>query len=237
MNRQIIYFLLLITFPLSSCAQYNKEIYQNSQNSDTGIATKIPLSETVVPTKTHISAQTPSPEPAETLLPTALPTPIPINHAGYENWLTYIHPTYGFSIRLPDDWVVRETTTGNPMMNGHLINIHPENTDEMLNIRATFRAIGDDIFLWPTGVGQGELIHHGMLDVAGGPVKRILLICPTGQIQSIFYQGENGPNIQRDNLEFGFIFEYSGVYCQEGFSINGKVQHTAELIIASLETP
>jgi hypothetical protein len=38
-------------------------------------------------------------------------------------------------------------------------------------------------------------------------------------------------------MEFAFIYSYSGVYCQEGYSLTGKVQLVGEMIIASLNVP
>jgi hypothetical protein len=131
-----------------------------------------------------------------------------------------------------------EITTGDPLMNGHLLNLRPQNTAENLNIRMTFRRIGEEVLLWPTGVGAGEFIPQGELDVAGQPVLRLLFVCPTGEVNEVWYlQNENQPNIQRGNLEFGFIYSYTGVYCQEGSSLEGKQLRVGEMIIASLKVP
>ena len=46
-------------------------------------------------------------------------TALPVDPAAYADWMTYTHPTYNFSIRLPDDWTVEEVTTGDPLMSGH----------------------------------------------------------------------------------------------------------------------
>jgi hypothetical protein len=48
---------------------------------------------------------------------------------------------------------------------------------------------------------------------------------------------EEDANIHLGNLEFGFIFSYTGVYCEEGYSLGGKVQRLGEMIIASLKVP
>jgi hypothetical protein len=124
-------------------------------------------------------------------------------------------------------------------MNDHTLILHPQPAPEVYpNIRMAFRIIGEDVLLWPTGVGQGEFITQGTLDVAGASASRNYLVCPNGLIESIWYQGgDDQPNIQRGNLEFAFLYSYTGVYCQEPYSMTGKVQLEGELIIASLQVP
>jgi hypothetical protein len=172
--------------------------------------------------------------------PLDFPTPLPFTTADYEGWWAYTNPVYGFSLLLPEDWVVDETTTEDALLDGHLLNIQPRNNTDKLNMRMTFREIGDDILLWPTGVGSGEFIPSGTLDVGGQAARRVLFICPTGQVESIWYHSpdENESNLQIGNLEFGFIFTFTGdVYCQEGYSLDGKTQRVGEMIIASLDVP
>jgi hypothetical protein len=107
----------------------------------------------------------------------------------------------------------------------------------MESIRMTFRRVGEDVLLWPTGVGQGEFIPQGMLEVAGQPAQRMLLVCPTGEVTAIWYhQADGQPNITHGDLEFGFIFSIGG-HCDAGYSLSGKVQRVGEMIIASLEVP
>jgi len=166
--------------------------------------------------------------------PAEIPTPLPIDPADYQGWWTYTHPVYNFSIMLPEDWIVEEITN-DPLLNDHMLSLHPKSDVEKANIRMTFRRAGEDTLLWPTGVGEGEFVAQGTLDVAGQPATRVYLVCPTGQVNSIWYHGgENEANIQRGDLEFGFLFSYTGVYCQEGYSLGGKVQHVGEMIVASL---
>ena len=168
--------------------------------------------------------------------PTAFPTPMPIDSAGYQGWWTYTHPVYGFSLLLPEDWVIEEVTTGDPLINGHLLNLHPREGG-LLNIRMTFRHPDEDVLLWPTGVGAGELIEQGTLQIAGEEARRVYFVCPTGQVQSIFYQGMDAANVVRGDVEFGFIFSLQQFYCEEGYSLDGKSQHVGEMIIASLRLP
>ena len=173
---------------------------------------------------------------------TALPTAMPIEAADYQGWWTYTHPVYGFSIMLPDGWVVNEVTSNDPLMNGHTLNLGgqvPIGWTE--SIRMTFRRTGEDIPLWPTGVGPGQFVDQGILDVAGKPARRVLLVCPSvtnpgGDVTSIWYHGaEDGqPNIVRGDLEFAFIF-HTESHCEPGHSLSGKTQHLGEMIIASLK--
>jgi hypothetical protein len=133
---------------------------------------------------------------------------------------------------LPEDWKVEELTASDPLMSGHILNLSTEG----LNIRMTFRRIGEDVLLWPTGVGQGEFIEQGTLDIAGQPAQRFLLVCPTGEVTAIWYHGteEDQPNITRGDLEFGFILSLTDSHCEAGHSLDGKSLHMGEMIIASL---
>ena len=124
--------------------------------------------------------------------PTEIPTAMPIDPADYQGWWTYTHAVYHFSIMLPEDWIVEEVTTSDPLMNGHALNLHPNYVSGKENIRITFRRVGEDVHLWPTGVGQGEFIPQGTLDIAGQPALRMLLICPTGEVTSIWYHQAEG---------------------------------------------
>lgn len=173
-----------------------------------------------------------------TSAPKEIPTALPIDPADYQGWWTYTHPVYNFSILLPEDWVVDEVTTSDPLMSGHALNLYPEYNRGIENIRMTFRRVGEEVRLWPTGVGQGEFIQQGTLDVAGQPARRFLLVCPTGEVTAIWYHNaeEGQPNIARGDLEFGFIYSI-GSHCDPGLSLDGKVQRWGEMIIASLKAP
>ncbi len=179
------------------------------------------------------------PLPTETVAPdpTLLPIFLPIDPALYQDWWTYTHPIYHFSIMLPQDWIVDEQTTNDRLLDGHLLNLHPANNSGAENIRLTFRQKGEDIRLWPTGVGQGEFIPQGTIEITGQPAQRILLVCPTGEVTSIWYhQIEDQPNVSRGDLEFGLIFS-AGAHCESGHSLDGKVQLLGEMIISSLKVP
>lgn len=172
-----------------------------------------------------------SPVPADTA--TVLPTSLPIDPALYEGWWTYSNSTYGFSLMLPEDWAAEEETGSDSPLNGHLVNFRPATGDE--NIRLTFRRQGEDTLLWPTGVGQGEFIPQGSIQVDGEPAQRVTLVCPSGEVTAIWYhQAEGQANILRDDLEFSFIYS-AGAHCEAGKTLSGKMQQVGDLIIASLK--
>ncbi len=182
----------------------------------------------------------PAGQSGSTSSPAEIATALPIDPADYQSFWTYTHAVYPFTIMLPEDWVVDETTTSDPLMNGHLLTLHPRIQGEGMEgvqIRMSFRRMGEDVLLWPTGVGAGEFIQQGTLDISGQPARRTLFVCPTGEVNDIWYQGlgETQPNIQRQNLEFGFILSLTGSYCETGHSLSGKLQRVGEMVIASLK--
>jgi hypothetical protein len=74
--------------------------------------------------------------------PSAIPTARPIDPADNQGFWTYIHPVYPFPIRLPEDWVMDETTASDPLMNGHMLMLQariPGEEVEGLQIRMTYR--------------------------------------------------------------------------------------------------
>ncbi|MBK9055868.1 MAG: DUF333 domain-containing protein [Chloroflexi bacterium] len=179
----------------------------------------------------------PTSQNGNTPSPTVIPTALPIDPSLYQGWWTYTHAVYGFSIMLPEDWIVEEIAATDPLLGGHLLNLHPQDVTSKENIRLTFRRVGEETLLWPTGVGQGEFVTQGALDMAGQPAQRVLLVCPTGEVTAIWYhQGEGQPNITRGDLEFGFIFT-AATHCETGYSLSGTVQQVGETILASLNVP
>jgi putative hemolysin len=182
------------------------------------------------------SIQFGEPAPTSSFI-TAIPTALPVNPASYADWMTYTNPVYNFTLRLPDVWVVEEVTTGDPTMVGHLLNLYSLENPQEENIRLSFRNVGEDTPLWPTGVGQGEFVPQGTLDIAGKPAQRILLVCPSGEITEIWYRdGEGQPAITRGDFEFGIIFSTFG-HCKPGYGIVGEAQLVGETIISSLNVP
>jgi putative hemolysin len=168
--------------------------------------------------------------------PKEFPTAMPIDPAAYQGWWTYNNPTYGFSMQLPEDWTVDESTA-DALMNGHLLMLHPKDSTSRQSIRMTFRRVGEDTLLWPTGAGEGEFVSQGTLPVVDQPAQRLLLVCPDGRVTSVWYQGENSANIQRGDMEFGFIFSTGENHCGQEGGLEGKTQLIGEMIIASLKMP
>jgi hypothetical protein len=125
-------------------------------------------------------------------------------------------------------------------MSGHFLLLHPRvESDSNLNIRMSVRRLGEETLLWPTGVGEGEFVPLGTLEVAGQLARRIGFQCPAGAISAVWYQGpeETGSNIQVGDLEFGFIASYAGKTCDETISLEGKISRISDLIVASLALP
>ncbi len=94
-------------------------------------------------------------------VPALIPTALPVDPTAYAEWMTYTNLDNGFSLRLPDDWTVDEDTSDDPLLAGHVINLYSLANPEKINIRLTFRHVGEDKPLWPTGVGEGEFIPPG----------------------------------------------------------------------------
>jgi len=194
------------------------------------------------PTSSPTITESPTSQPASTetnppaASPSAIPTALPISEGEYEGWWTYTHDQGAFSLQLPTDWVVDETTS--PLsMDTNTLKIRPKADSSPLMIRLTFRNTGEEFLIWPTGVGAGEFLEGSTLDIDGVSARRMYFVCPTGQVNSIWYMGIDTPQIERGSLEFGFIYTYTEVYCEEGYSLDGKEQHIGELIIASLQVP
>jgi putative hemolysin len=158
----------------------------------------------------------------------------------YQGWWTYQNANYGFSLILPEDWAVEETSTSDPLMSGHFLRLHPRvQAEEIMNIRVSVRRVGEETLLWPTGVGEGEFVPLGTLEVAGQLARRIGFQCPAGAFSAVWYQGpeETGANIQAGDLEFGFIASLGGETCRGEANLEGKTARLADMIIASLSLP
>ena len=174
---------------------------------------------------------------SNTSTPSPIPTALPIDPSAYADWMTYTHPVYNFTLRLPDVWAVEEVTAGDPTMIGHALNLYSLIAPEKANIRLTFLSIGEEIPLWPTGVDHGEFIPQATLDIAGQPAQRVLLVCSSGEITEIWYHdGDGQPAITRGDLKFGVIFSTFG-HCEPGYSLGGETQRVGETIISSLKVP
>jgi putative hemolysin len=166
-----------------------------------------------------------------------LPTALPIDPAAYQGWVTYTHPAYGFTLRLPDGWAAEEADASDPLLVGHELNIYNVLAAQSNTIRLTFRRAGEDTLLWPTGVGEGEFVQQGTLEIAGQPANRMLLVCPSGKVTAIWYQqGKGQPNISLGSLEFGIIFSTVG-HCEPASNLSGEAQLVGEMIIASINIP
>ena len=130
-------------------------------------------------------ASTPVPQDDPLPLRTSEPVVTKYDPSGYSGWFTYTDPDYEFSIQLPPDWVAEPADSDN-ILSGHLINFHSAQGDPT-NLRMTFRQIDQDTLLWPTGVGQGDFVPQGGLEIAGMSALRVALVCPDGSVTSLWY--------------------------------------------------
>jgi putative hemolysin len=180
------------------------------------------------------SFQFTEPAPAGTVV---IPTALPINPLLYQDWITYTNTINGFSFRLPSAWIVEEVSSGDPLLVGHELKIYDATKQQPETIRLTYRKVGDDTLLWPIGVGEGEFVQQGTLEIAGQPVIRMLLVCPSGAVTAIWYQQTHQtqiqPNIVLGNLEFAIIYSTPG-HCESGNNLSGETQWLGEMIISSL---
>jgi putative hemolysin len=177
-------------------------------------------------------------QPASSISPAPLPSNMSIDPAAYQDWITYTNPAYHFSIRLPDEWIVEEVANGGPGMDGHLLILHPVDQFSQESIRLTFRLLGEDMLLWPTGAGEGNFVPQGTLSITGEPAQRVALVCPTGEVTAIYYhQSADQPNLLRGDLEFGIIYSATPLHCEAGYSLGSQSPLVGEMIIASLHVP
>lgn len=162
-------------------------------------------------------------------------TPPAASPADFEGWATHRQTTYGFAIQVPPGWIVEPAPASDALLGGHLLEVHPADDADGASLRVTFRRRGEDTLLWPTGVGQGEFVLGDSIEVAGGPAVIQLLRCPTGQITSMwFHQSQTDANLQRGDLEFGFLFSAASSHCAPGRSLEGDLARTGELMVQSL---
>lgn len=81
-------------------------------------------------------------------------------------------------------------------------------------------------------------LNQDTLKIAEQPAQRLLFVCPSGEVNAIWYhQDEDEANLRRGDLEFGFIFGYKGSHCQPGNNLSSEDQRVGEMIIASLTVP
>ncbi len=145
-------------------------------------------------------------------------------------WVEYTNPQYGFALRRPPDWALEEIQGPDNTMAGHQVKLHirPEANREIEMI-ISFKQVGEDQLIWPTGVGDGEFFDKGLAWLMAEPVNRNTLVCD-GRDMGVYYQQEGG--VQRGDLEFAIILGYVGS-CADGYVIPVEVQTLADAVLAT----
>jgi putative hemolysin len=148
----------------------------------------------------------------------------------YEGWRTYTHADYGFSFRYPPEWSLEEVQDPQHTMRDHLIRLGL-GPDQKVRRLIGFKRAGEDLLLWPTGVGEGEFILKGTALFIGQAVNRNVLVCQN-QDMMVFYQQAGG--LHRGDVEFSLLLGYVGS-CLDNFSIPLDLQTAADKVVASFE--
>ena len=179
----------------------------------------------------------PAPTAAASLTPTKTPAPeptsLPTVVGGTATWPRYVHEEYGFSFQYPPDWVVEPDANPISTLYGHALFVRPADESARVSLRVVFRRAGEDILLWPTGVGEGEFVERDSVPFLGGTLKRVALVCD-GRDQSVWYKSVMGDQQPRGDLEFSFILAYRGA-CSDGYSLPEQVQAIGNMIVTSFE--
>jgi len=168
-----------------------------------------------------------------TKTPTPEPTSLPTVVGGYANWLRYTHADYGFSFQYPPAWVVEPDADPTSTLYGYALFVRPADESVPVNLRVVFRRIGEEILLWPTGVGEGEFNARDSIQFIGGALRRVVLVCDARD-QSVWYESVTGDQNRRGDLEFSFILAHRGA-CADGYSLPEQVQVIGNMIVTSFE--
>lgn len=154
-----------------------------------------------------------------------------ISGTDISKWPEYTNPQYGFSLRIPPDWVSEEIEEPDNTMSGHQLKLiaQPE-SNRKVEMIISFKKTSEDQMIWPTGTGEGEFDTRNTVSLLGQPVNRNVLVCEK-QDMSVYYQQDGG--VKRDNLEFALILHYVGL-CTDGYSIPAEIQSLADIVVGSI---
>jgi len=145
-------------------------------------------------------------------------------------WTEYANPDFGFAFRFPPDWELEVIQGPDNTMAGHQVKLHirPEANRE-IELIISFKRVGEDQLIWPTGVGDGEFFDKGQAWLMAEPVKRNTLVCD-GRDMSVYYQQEGG--VRRGDLEFAIILGYVGS-CADGYALPVASEDLADAVVAT----
>jgi hypothetical protein len=164
---------------------------------------------------------------------TPAPSPLPTLEGGYAGWSRYTQIDYGFDFLYPPDWVVVPDNNPVSTLYGHALFVRPADEAAQVHVRIVFRRVGEDVLLWPTGVGEGEFIERDSLPFMGGWLQRVALVCQAHDMM-VWYLSAGGGVIQRGDTEFSFILAHLGS-CADGAGLSPGDQAIANMVVASFE--
>jgi imidazolonepropionase-like amidohydrolase len=134
------------------------------------------------------TSPTASPPPTAAPVPTATPLPTAASLPPLvidDTWATYTNDRYGFSLRYPAGWTLKEITGPVNTMSGHAVHLlNP--TDPTVRLIIAFKRAEEDRPITPTGMGGGELVTRGGVSLLGQEVERIVRV-ELGKDMAVYY--------------------------------------------------
>jgi len=147
-------------------------------------------------------------------------TPAPDSHPG---WLTYTHPTHGFSFRYPPGWHVDPSPAG-----PNFVRVRPTAGPDM-ELTVGVRRPDEAVPIQRTGVGAGDVETRGSVRFLGREVAREVLVYE-GKVQAVLYN--NAVEIDADGLIFTLSLDGAGPD-YDAVDIPADVQTIADKIVGS----
>ncbi|MDX9830351.1 MAG: hypothetical protein RBU35_08825 [Anaerolineae bacterium] len=151
----------------------------------------------------------------------------------YAGWLTYIHPTYGFSFRYPAGWDPEpQTARSYP----NIVRLVGPDEGRDVELTIGFRRADEEAPIQRTGTGAGDVEIEGTATFLGQRLTRNLLIYE-GKVKSVMYN--NAMEIAVDGMVFTLSLDVLGnaLGDYEAADISPEVQAVADRIVASFVLP